>query len=138
MAASSPEPPQVGFEREEETLELDGEHSPTSSSDHDDAESQSWEPFDEDWADPAAQHASLQDGALGPDEEEGWVRNPNNPAEMSRWTGQPSIMGSSDTMRMILLNFCALGITYVLSCRQPQVAKALTELMPAASPGGSK
>ncbi|KAH6660023.1 major facilitator superfamily domain-containing protein [Truncatella angustata] len=31
---------------------------------------------------------------------------------MSRWTGQPSIMGSSDAVRMILLNFCTLGITF--------------------------
>ncbi|KAH8675684.1 sucrose transporter [Xylariales sp. PMI_506] len=31
---------------------------------------------------------------------------------MSRWTGQPSIKGSSDAIRMILLNFCTLGITF--------------------------
>lgn len=36
-----------------------------------------------------------------------------DPAEMSSWSGQPSIRGSSEAMRMILLTFNTLGITYV-------------------------
>ncbi|KAK6079084.1 sucrose transport protein [Seiridium cupressi] len=112
MVASSPEPPKVGIEHGDETVTHSTKHSPRSSSDNGDAESQSWEPFDEDWADPAAHRASSHDGDVDPDEEDGWVRNPNNPAEMSRWTGQPSVKGSSDAMRMILLNFCTLGITF--------------------------
>ncbi|KAJ0324388.1 hypothetical protein Brms1b_001153 [Colletotrichum noveboracense] len=40
-----------------------------------------------------------------------------DPAEMSSWSGQPSIRGSSEAMRMILLTFNTLGITYVaLDC----------------------
>lgn len=29
---------------------------------------------------------------------------------MAKWAGQPSIKGSSETARMLLLNFCTLGI----------------------------
>ncbi|KAF4829068.1 General alpha-glucoside permease [Colletotrichum tropicale] len=35
-----------------------------------------------------------------------------DPAEMSSWSGQPSIRGSSEAMRMILLTFNTLGITF--------------------------
>lgn len=49
------------------------------------------------------------------DEDDGWVRDPNNPEEMSRWAGQPSIRGSSDALRMILLNISTLGITFTWS-----------------------
>lgn len=36
-----------------------------------------------------------------------------NPAEMASWTGQPSIRGTSETVRMILLTFNTIGITCV-------------------------
>lgn len=112
MAASSSEPLKAGVEHKEGLAEA-GKHSPRSSSDSDGADSQAWDAFDEDWAEPAAPPTSSRNGNTDPDEEDGWVRNPLNPAEMSRWTGQPSIRGSSDAMRMILLNFCTLGITWV-------------------------
>ncbi|OLN94318.1 General alpha-glucoside permease 2, partial [Colletotrichum chlorophyti] len=35
-----------------------------------------------------------------------------DPAEMSSWSGQPSIRGSSEAMRMVLLTFNTLGITF--------------------------
>ncbi|TEA15202.1 General alpha-glucoside permease [Colletotrichum sidae] len=35
-----------------------------------------------------------------------------DPAEMSSWSGQPSIRGSSEAIRMILLTFNTLGITF--------------------------
>ncbi|KAF9879011.1 sucrose transporter [Colletotrichum karsti] len=35
-----------------------------------------------------------------------------DPAEMSSWSGQPSIRGGSEAMRMILLTFNTLGITF--------------------------
>lgn len=38
-----------------------------------------------------------------------------DPAGMSSWAGQPSIRGSSEAMRMVLLTFNTLGITYVAS-----------------------
>lgn len=34
-----------------------------------------------------------------------------DPAEMSSWSGQPSIRGSSEAVRMILLTFSTIGIT---------------------------
>lgn len=42
-----------------------------------------------------------------------------DPVEMSSWTGQPSIRGSTETMRMILLAFSNIGITYVEPDRVP-------------------
>lgn len=38
-------------------------------------------------------------------------------AGMSSWAGQPSIRGSSEAMRMVLLTFNTLGITYAKSLR---------------------
>ncbi|KAF6818616.1 sucrose transport protein [Colletotrichum sojae] len=35
-----------------------------------------------------------------------------DPAEMSSWSGQPSIRGSSEAVRMVLLTFCTIGITF--------------------------
>jgi hypothetical protein len=37
-----------------------------------------------------------------------------DPAEMSSWAGQPSVKGSSEVMRMMLLTFSSVGITSVL------------------------
>lgn len=34
-----------------------------------------------------------------------------DPANMASWTGQPSIKGSTEAMRMVLLTFNAIGIT---------------------------
>jgi solute carrier family 45 protein 1/2/4 len=31
--------------------------------------------------------------------------------EMANWTGQPSIRGSTEAIRMVLLSFCSIGIT---------------------------
>lgn len=109
-AVTSSESLKPGVEHEEDHIK-DGKHSPRSSSESDGADSQSWDALDEDWSDAAAQPASARNDDTDPDEEDGWVRNPLNPSEMSRWTGQPSVRGSSDAMRMILLNFCSLGIT---------------------------
>lgn len=36
----------------------------------------------------------------------------NDPAKMSSWTGQPSVKGSSETMRMMMLTFSSVGMTY--------------------------
>lgn len=72
--------------------------------DEDDFDTQAWEPFDDDFAEPP-EAASRGDGV--------WANDPNNPAEMARWAGQPSVRGGSDAIRMVLLNFCTLGITYV-------------------------
>lgn len=86
---------------------------------HDDAadsDSEAWEPFDDPYA-AVPTHARASSANIGEqredrdgDEDDGWVCNPNNPAEMSKWSGQPSIKGSSDTVRMLLLNFSTLGI----------------------------
>ncbi|KAK8874912.1 sucrose transporter [Apiospora arundinis] len=95
------------------------------SHDEHDFDSEAWEPFEEDAADTfvPTNHSPrpafrITEGRRGDrndddnDEEDGWVRNPSNPAEMTRWSGQPSIKGSSDTVRMLLLNFCTLGIVF--------------------------
>jgi hypothetical protein len=73
--------------------------------DIDDIDSQAWGSFDDDSADP------LEAGDLHGDS--GQASDPNNLEEMARWSGEPSIKGNSDVLRMILLNFCTLGITYV-------------------------
>jgi hypothetical protein len=114
MAAAHPGPPKVEIGHDDGEVKNVGTDSSSSSSDKEnEAESEAWEPLNEDWADPAVQHASLRHAETDadPEDDDGWVRNPNNPAEMSRWTGQPSVRGSSDAIRMILLNFCTLGIT---------------------------
>lgn len=41
----------------------------------------------------------------------------DDPANMSSWTGQPSVKGSSETMRMILLTFSSVGMTYAVPAR---------------------
>lgn len=33
------------------------------------------------------------------------------PGEMATWSGRPAIKGSSEAVRMVLLNFCTIGIT---------------------------
>jgi hypothetical protein len=37
----------------------------------------------------------------------------NDPANMSSWAGQPSVKGSSEVMRMMLLTFSSVGMTFV-------------------------
>ncbi|KAK8050640.1 major facilitator superfamily domain-containing protein [Apiospora phragmitis] len=84
--------------------------------DENEFDSEAWEPFDEVDAVPTTNlraASQITDGRRDDgDEDDGWVRNPNNPAEMSKWSGQPSIKGSSDTVRMLLLNFSTLGIVF--------------------------
>ncbi|KAK8055529.1 hypothetical protein PG993_000756 [Apiospora rasikravindrae] len=83
-------------------------------------DNEAWEPFDDPYAVPTTNLQATsqstdgrrEDGDGDEDEDDGWVCNPNNPAEMSKWSGQPSIKGSSDTVRMLLLNFCTLGIVF--------------------------
>lgn len=48
-----------------------------------------------------------------PDQEVDVLAIERGSAEMSSWIGQPAIKGSSEAMRMVLLNFCAVGTTYV-------------------------
>lgn len=38
-----------------------------------------------------------------------------NPANMASWAGQPAIKGSSEGVRMVLLTFVTIGITYVVN-----------------------
>ena len=47
----------------------------------------------------------------GTDHTQHWVHNPNAPLEMSRWLGQPSIKGSTESMRMFLLTCNTIGIS---------------------------
>jgi hypothetical protein len=54
---------------------------------------------------------------LEDDSEEDALVLDSDPIEMATWAGQPSIRGSSEAVRMILLTFASIGITYVL--RQP-------------------
>lgn len=35
-------------------------------------------------------------------------------SEMASWAGQPAVKGSTETMRMVLLTFCLIGIQCVL------------------------
>ncbi|KAF4999268.1 hypothetical protein FDECE_11562 [Fusarium decemcellulare] len=39
-------------------------------------------------------------------------RDRYNPANMASWSGQPAIKGSSEAVRMVLLNFVTIGITF--------------------------
>lgn len=39
--------------------------------------------------------------------------DPNDPANMASFVGQPAIRGSSEAVRMVLLTFVTIGITYV-------------------------
>ncbi|KAK7941241.1 uncharacterized protein PG986_013628 [Apiospora aurea] len=96
--------------------ETPSSHRPRDDGNHSDSEA--WEPFDDPYAVPTSNLRAASQSADGrredgdEDEDDGWVRNPKNPAEMSKWSGQPSIKGSSDTVRMLLLNFSTLGIVF--------------------------
>jgi hypothetical protein len=106
MAATTPEPPKTEIHHEEDA----SDHAEPPSRHSGDADSHGWGSFDEDdFEDPIEAASRTEED--GEDGEEGWIRNPNNPLEMSRWAGQPSVRGNSDAMRMVLLNFCTLGIT---------------------------
>lgn len=50
---------------------------------------------------------------LGEEEERERVgaRSRSGAGEMSTWSGQPAVKGSSEAMRMVLLNFSSIGIT---------------------------
>lgn len=39
-------------------------------------------------------------------------RRPSSQELMASWTGTPSVRGGSETMRMVLLTFSAIGITF--------------------------
>lgn len=52
---------------------------------------------------------------------DGRVHDPNARREMSRWLGQPSIKGSTESMRMLLLTCNVIGIAYVLVVTRKQV-----------------
>lgn len=60
----------------------------------------------------------------------------NDPAKMSSWAGQPSVKGSSEAMRMMLLTFSSVGMTFVQH-RFPK-AESTTDNGSAASRGASK
>lgn len=36
-----------------------------------------------------------------------------HPAKMASWSGQPAVKGSSEAVRMVLLSFVTIGVTYV-------------------------
>ena len=42
-----------------------------------------------------------------------YIRRGRNLPNMGNWSGQPAIRGNSEAMRMILLSFVTIGITYV-------------------------
>lgn len=42
-----------------------------------------------------------------------YIRRGRNLPNMATWSGQPAIRGNSEAMRMILLSFVTIGITYV-------------------------
>lgn len=51
-----------------------------------------------------------------------------DPAKMSAWIGQPSVKGSSEMMRMVLLTFNSVGITSIHSAlchRSPSLTSLL-------------
>lgn len=52
-----------------------------------------------------------------------------NRANMASWSGQPAIRGNSEAVRMVLLSFVTIGITYVyLSCELQQQRSNLSWL----------
>ncbi|RYP12116.1 hypothetical protein DL765_007485 [Monosporascus sp. GIB2] len=61
-------------------------------------------------------------------DEDGWVHDPNNPGEMTRWSGQPSIKGSSESMRMLLLTCSTIGISFVWGIEQTYCTPYLLSL----------
>ena len=50
--------------------------------------------------------------ATSDDEDDPFLED--DPANMSSWAGQPSVKGSSETVRMMLLTFSSVGMTYVI------------------------
>ena len=58
-----------------------------------------------------AEQTLEQSHCLGTDHTQHWVRDPHAPGEMSRWLGQPSIKGSTESMRMFLLTCNTIGIS---------------------------
>ena len=50
---------------------------------------------------------------LAPDDEDAAHFLDDDPANMSSWAGQPSVKGSSEVMRMMLLTFSSVGMTFV-------------------------
>ncbi|RYO83596.1 hypothetical protein DL766_006474 [Monosporascus sp. MC13-8B] len=61
-------------------------------------------------------------------DQDGWVHDPNNPGEMTRWSGQPSIKGSSESMRMLLLTCSSIGISLVWGIEQTYCTPYLLSL----------
>lgn len=57
---------------------------------------------------------------------------------MASWAGQSSIKGSSETMRMFLLNFTSIGITFVLALPAERKVGVLTVEGSTALPGALK
>lgn len=47
---------------------------------------------------------------------EDYGRERYNPANMASWSGTPSIKGNTEAVRMVLLNFITIGVTYVSFC----------------------
>ena len=61
------------------------------------------------------------------DERDSYIhRVDGDPAAMASWIGQPSVKGRSEAMRMILLTFTSIGITFVLSCLSLRTATLRT------------
>ncbi|RYP70149.1 hypothetical protein DL771_005661 [Monosporascus sp. 5C6A] len=65
---------------------------------------------------------------LNTSDQDGWVHDPNNPGEMSRWSGQPSIKGSSESMRMLLLTCSTIGFSFVWGIEQTYCTPYLLSL----------
>lgn len=53
-----------------------------------------------------------EDAEEGSDSEEDVLVFEDDPAEMSSWSGQPDIKGSSEIARMVLLNAVSVGMTF--------------------------
>lgn len=62
---------------------------------------------DRDWEDEEGSHATANEDDILVLEED--------PTDMSSWAGQPSVKGSSEVMRMVLLTFSSVGMTSVSS-----------------------
>lgn len=87
------EPPVVAEAEEDSTPPSDREE------DHISAEDEDWEADD----DPGPTHTTDIDSDPFLD---------SDPANMSSWAGQPSVKGSSEVMRMMLLTFSSVGMTF--------------------------
>ncbi|RYP03135.1 hypothetical protein DL764_005342 [Monosporascus ibericus] len=88
--------------------------------------SQAGELFGQDLADNEPE--ARQSYHLDTSDQDGWVHDPNNPGEMSRWSGQPSIKGSSESMRMLLLTCSTIGISFVWGIEQTYCTPYLLSL----------